>query len=87
MQKTGKYYWLSVVCYTTLTLGFIPILLFTGWISRSLWGIAGGMIICGFSNGIGGTSSLIALSKQKERLFRFFPPPDWPPNSERRPLS
>ena len=68
MQKTGKYYWLTVTCYTTVTLGFIPILLFTGWISRSLWGIAGGMIICGFSNGIGGTSSLVALSKQKISL-------------------
>ena len=64
MRKTGKYYWLTVGCYSTFTVGIIPILLFTGWISHSLWGTVGGLIICGFSNGIGGTSSLIALSKE-----------------------
>lgn len=63
MQRTGKYYWLTVGCYVTFTLGFIPILLFSGWISRSFWGILGGLIVSGFSNGIGGTSSLVALSE------------------------
>lgn len=62
MQKTGKYYWLTVICYLTFTLGVIPIILCTGWISRSIWGIWAGTVICGFSHGIGGTSSLVALS-------------------------
>ena len=61
MQKSGKYYWLTVCAYTTLTLGMIPILLFTGLVANSTYGISVGMVMCGFSNGIGVTTSLIAL--------------------------
>lgn len=61
MQKTGKYYWLTVCAYTTLTLGMIPILLSTGLIANSTYGISVGLAMCGFSNGIGVTTSLIAL--------------------------
>ena len=61
MQKTGKYYWLTVCAYTSLTLGIIPILLSTGLVGNSTYGISVGLVICGFSNGIGVTTSLIAL--------------------------
>ncbi|KAI9682042.1 MAG: hypothetical protein M1817_000096 [Caeruleum heppii] len=61
MQRTGRYYWLTVGAYTALTLGIIPILLFTGIVENSTWGISVGLAVCGFSNGIGVTTSLIAL--------------------------
>ncbi|KAI4134394.1 MAG: hypothetical protein LQ347_001572 [Umbilicaria vellea] len=61
MQKTGKYYWLTVCAYTSLMLGMIPILLSTGLVANSTYGISIGLVMCGFSNGIGVTTSLIAL--------------------------
>lgn len=61
MQKTGRYYWLTVICYSTLVLGAIGIALFTGAVATSVVGIVVAMCICAFSNGIGVTSSLIAL--------------------------
>ncbi|KAI9783018.1 MAG: hypothetical protein M1816_001632 [Peltula sp. TS41687] len=61
MKKTGRYYWLTVAAYTLLLVGFIPILLFTGLVVKSTWGISVGTAICGFGNGIGVTSSLVAL--------------------------
>ncbi|KAI9807872.1 MAG: hypothetical protein M1825_005178 [Sarcosagium campestre] len=61
MKRTGRYYWLTVTAYTFLTVGVVPMLLFTGLVSRSIWGIWASLVICGFSNGIGVTSSLIAL--------------------------
>ncbi|KAI9784048.1 MAG: hypothetical protein M1816_001079 [Peltula sp. TS41687] len=61
MKKTGRYYWLTVICYSLFTIGVIPLILFTGLIKDSLPGVWAGMIMCGFSNGIGNTSSLVAL--------------------------
>lgn len=61
MKKTGKYYWLTVAAYTMLFIGMIIILLFIGTITNSTWGMGTGMIICGFGNGIGVTTTLIAL--------------------------
>ncbi|KAL8829883.1 MAG: hypothetical protein Q9191_001752 [Dirinaria sp. TL-2023a] len=61
MKRTGKYYWLTVTAYTGLTLGMIPILLCTGLVVNNTYGIAVGLTVCGFSNGIGVTTSLIAL--------------------------
>ena len=61
MQKTGRYFWLTIGAYTGVTAGVIPILLFTGLVSKSTWGISIGLVVCGFSNGIGVTSSLLAL--------------------------
>lgn len=63
MKKTGRYYWLTVAAYSALLAGFVPILLFTGLVVTSTWGISVGTMICGFGNGIGVTSSLIALRK------------------------
>ena len=61
MKRTGKYYWLTVVAYTGLTLGMVPILLCTGLVTNNTYGISVGLVIGGFSNGIGVTTSLIGL--------------------------
>ena len=61
MKRSGRYYWLTVGAYTTLTLGMIPILLCTGLIINNTYGISVGLALCGFSNGIGVTTSLIGL--------------------------
>ena len=61
MRRTGKYYWLTVAAYTMVTLGMVPILLCTGLIINNTYGISVGLAICGFSNGIGVTTSLIGL--------------------------
>lgn len=61
MQRTGKYYWLTVCAYTTLTIGIVPILLCTGLITNNTYGISVGLVLGGFANGIGVTTSLIGL--------------------------
>ena len=61
MKRTGRYYWLTVCAYTSTTIGMVPILLFTGLVANNTYGICIGMAICGFSNGIGVTTSLIGL--------------------------
>ncbi len=61
MQKTGKYYWLTIFAYTSLVLGAVPILLFTGLVVNNTPGIIIGLSIAGFSNGIGVTTTLIGL--------------------------
>jgi predicted MFS family arabinose efflux permease len=61
MQLTGRYYWLTVGGYTLLTLAAIPLLLFTGLVANSTWGISIGLAMGGLGNGSGVTSSLIAL--------------------------
>ncbi|KAK4984122.1 hypothetical protein LTR50_006809 [Elasticomyces elasticus] len=67
MQTTGKYYWLTVTCYSCLTLGLVFVLLFAGLVAHSAVGIILGMCVCGFSNGIGVTTSLIALIANASR--------------------
>lgn len=61
MKRTGRYYWLTVGAYTTLTLGMLPILLCTGLVTNNTYGISVGLVLGGFSNGIGVTTSLIGL--------------------------
>lgn len=62
MKWTGKYKWLTVIAYTVLTIGNIPILLFSGLVTNNTYGMAAGMVLGGLGNGMGVTSSLIALS-------------------------
>lgn len=62
MQYFGRYYWLTVIAYANLVLGLVIITLFSGVVRNSDVGMCVGMVFCGFSNGIGVTSSLIALS-------------------------
>lgn len=63
MKKTAKYYWITVIAYTNLTIGLSLILLFAGTITRSLPIMVVGTCVCAFSNGIGVTTTLIGLSK------------------------
>ncbi|KAL2813536.1 major facilitator superfamily-domain-containing protein [Aspergillus granulosus] len=61
MRWTGKYYWLTVIGYTLLTLGLTVIFLFSGGVTDSLVPIILGTIACAFGNGIGVTTTLISL--------------------------
>jgi MFS family permease len=62
MKKTGKFYWLTVIAYAMLTIGAIVVLCFIGLVTHSTYGVAVGLVFCGFGNGIGVTSTLIGLS-------------------------
>lgn len=61
MQKTGKYYWLTVLAYLGLTAGMVIITLASGVLVHSPPLIIVGLCLNGLGNGIGVTSSLIAL--------------------------
>ena len=61
MQRTGRYYWLTVSAYAGSTLGMLLVLLFTGLIANTTYGILTGLSIAAFTNGIGITTTLIAL--------------------------
>ena len=63
MKMTGKYYWLTVVGYWMLPVGCLLIVLFSGIIANNTYAIALGLVLCGFGNGIGVTTTLIALSE------------------------
>lgn len=62
MKRTGKYAWLTTICYAHLVIGVALVLLFAGLVTDSALGISLSLIVSSFSNGIGVTSSLIALS-------------------------
>jgi MFS family permease len=61
MQKTGKYYWITVVAYAGLTVGLLGITLLSGVVANSTIGIIVCSCVAAFSNGIGVTTTLIAL--------------------------
>ncbi|KAJ9201200.1 hypothetical protein DTO021D3_6106 [Paecilomyces variotii] len=61
MRWTGKYYWLTVTAYALLTGGLTFIFLFSGAATKSLAGMTVGMVMSGFGNGIGVTTTLIGL--------------------------
>ncbi|CAD0093207.1 unnamed protein product [Aureobasidium mustum] len=50
MQRTGKFYYLTVIAYTCLVVGMTFVFLFSGMVVNSTLGIIAGMCICGFSN-------------------------------------
>ncbi|KAL8935810.1 MAG: hypothetical protein Q9216_005245 [Gyalolechia sp. 2 TL-2023] len=61
MQRTGKYYWLTVIAYTMLVGGLLVIMLFADFLANNTYGIAVGLVLSGVGNGIGVTTSLIGL--------------------------
>lgn len=63
MQRTGKYYWITVAAYSNLVLGLVVIYLFMGIWRQSTVGVVLGTVMCAFSNGLGVTTTLIGLSK------------------------
>ncbi|GAB1208981.1 hypothetical protein APSETT445_007746 [Aspergillus pseudonomiae] len=65
MKWTGKFYWLTVAAYSLLTLGVTVIFLFSGGATESLVPMIMGMVLSGFGNGIGVTSTLICLMVQQ----------------------
>lgn len=69
MRWTGNYYWLTVIAYALLTGGLTFIFLFSGAATESLAGMTVGMVMSGFGNGIGVTTTLIGLSKYPSTGF------------------
>ncbi|THZ29330.1 MFS general substrate transporter [Aureobasidium pullulans] len=67
MQRTGKFYWLTVIAYACLVVGMTTVFLFTGFVVNSTIGIIIGMCICGSGNGVGVTSTLIGLIANASR--------------------
>ncbi|CAO1596397.1 hypothetical protein XANCAGTX0491_000246 [Xanthoria calcicola] len=61
MQKTGKYYWLTVIAYTMLLAGVLTVMLCADFLVNNTYGIAVGLVLSGVGSGIGVTSSLIGL--------------------------
>lgn len=61
MQKTGKYYTLTVISYISMIFGCGIVVLFTGIIGRSFLAIGCGLAIAGFGSGSGATTVLVAL--------------------------
>lgn len=61
MQWTGKYYWITVIAYALLTFGSLIIVLSSGLVFKSTWGIVAGLVFSGYGGGMGVTTTLIAL--------------------------
>jgi hypothetical protein len=61
MQKTGKFYWITVIAYILLPFGSLLVVLFSGFITNSTLGIITGTVFCGLGGGAGITTTLIAL--------------------------
>lgn len=61
MQKTGKYYWLTIFSYAGLVAGMVVIFLCSGVLVSSTLGMILGMCINGFGNGNGITTTLIGI--------------------------
>ncbi len=61
MQKTGKYYWLTVTGYSMMVAGQIGIMVFSGIVATSMVGIILSLTCTGFGGGIAVTTTLIAL--------------------------
>lgn len=61
IQRTGKYYWLTVLAFSGSTLGTVVIILCTGLVANNTYGISVGLILGGFFLGVGTTATLIGL--------------------------
>jgi MFS family permease len=61
MKITGKFYWLTIISYTGLTIGMIVIFLCSGVVVSSTVGMILGMCMNGFGNGNGITTTLIGI--------------------------
>lgn len=58
MQKTGKYYWLTVISSIITVFGSTIIFLLSGLVLESTWGIVVGMAVASFGGGVVGAVSL-----------------------------
>lgn len=66
MKKTGKYYWITAIFYWFMSFGLFLVILFTGVITTSYPALVVAMVFTFFGNGVGVTTTLIALSKCEE---------------------
>lgn len=63
MKWSGKYYWLTAIAYALLSIGTTGIFLFSGGSVSSTTPMILSMVISALGNGIGVTTTLIALSE------------------------
>uniref|UniRef100_A0A0W0FKX4 Putative member of the major facilitator superfamily n=1 Tax=Moniliophthora roreri TaxID=221103 RepID=A0A0W0FKX4_MONRR len=61
IQATGRYYWVTVAGYFLQTMGLMEVTLSAGVLFTSVISLAIGLLVSGFGNGGGITTSLIAL--------------------------
>lgn len=61
MQKTGKYYLLTLIGYAVFAIAFVPVILCSGTLVNSLWGISVGLFVMGLGAGVGITTTLISI--------------------------
>jgi predicted MFS family arabinose efflux permease len=61
MQKTGKYYWLTVCCFVVSMMGSIIIFLFSGIVFDSSWVLIVGMGFVAFGGGAAITTTLLSV--------------------------
>lgn len=61
MQRTGKFYWLTVVAYTVSATATLVIMLFSGVVVQSIYAISTGLAFLGLAFGLSLTSILIGL--------------------------
>lgn len=69
MKKTGRYYWITVIFYWGMAFGLFLVILFTGVVTVSYLGLVVAMICTFFSNGVGVTTTLIALRRSYVLLY------------------
>ena len=70
LKNSGKYYIVSVVAYVAFAVSFVPLILFTGFAHKSLWGIWVGTTLGGFALNVGSTSTLVATSESPASTHR-----------------
>lgn len=63
MRRTGRYYYITVFGYSSLTIGLTIVFLFSGAIVNNAKLMIAGSMMCAFGNGIGVTTTLIGLSE------------------------
>ena len=63
MKKTGRCYWLTTVSYIIYAAGMVPILISTGWVWESIWGIWAGTVLAGFFGNVAATTTMVATSR------------------------
>lgn len=61
LKRTGKFYWITVLAYSSLTLGTLLVILCTGLVVNNSYGISVGLALGGYCLGFATTTTLIAL--------------------------
>ncbi|KAH8658662.1 putative MFS multidrug transporter [Tricladium varicosporioides] len=61
MQKTGKYYRLTIICFVIALIGTGVIFLCSGPVFDTAWGMIGGLSFCAFGGGAAITTTLLSV--------------------------